>query len=78
MKTSFTQKIAQQQEFIKELMDALYRVLDASRLDIAKESAADALGVELEEYLERDLSEIDFMDDQFDGDVDYALIEESS
>lgn len=57
------------------LKDGLYRVLDSNRLDVAKEIAADALGVELEEHLNRDLEEIDFVDDEFNGDMDYSLVE---
>ncbi len=78
MDTTHTQKLAQQQEHIKQLEEALYHVLDSNRLDIAKEHAAEALGEELEEYLERDLIEIDFMDNDFDGSCDYSLIEETT
>lgn len=60
---------------LKEYNEALYRVLESDRLDIAKEIAADALGEVLEEYLENDREELDFVDNQTSGDVDYSLID---
>lgn len=67
------------QETLKEISDksealqyeeALYRILDAGRLDVAKEIAADVLGEDLEEYLEQsDLDErTEIGDDYFDQD----------
>lgn len=44
-----------------QLEEALYRVLNASRLDVAKEIAADAVGEDVEEYLaDNDLDDLEF------------------
>jgi hypothetical protein len=47
-----------------ELENALYGVLDAKDIDIAREIAADALEEDLDIYMEEDnLEELDFDDD---------------
>lgn len=49
---------------IFELEDALYQILDSSKLDVAKELAADVLGEDLESFLEEEkFEELDFEDD---------------
>jgi len=49
---------------IYRLEHALYQILDTSRLDVAKEIAADVLEEDLDTYLEDDnLKELDFEDD---------------
>lgn len=66
----------QKQHYIQQLEEALYGVLDTGRLDIAKEIAAEALGEDLDMYLEKDLKELDFIDNEFpDGETDYSLLE---
>ena len=51
-------------DYILDLEDALYRIMDAKDLGIAKEIAADVLGEDLATYNEADdLTELDFDDD---------------
>ncbi len=50
-------------ERIIDLENALYAILDSYRLDVVKELAADALGENLEVYLEQDVRELDFNGD---------------
>lgn len=48
----------------KAYIDTLYRILDCDRLDIAKELAADALGEDVDEFLDDyDLDELEFFND---------------
>lgn len=63
-------------EYNKNLEEALYRVIDAGRLDVAKEHAADALGIDLEDHMAKDLDELNFLDSDFDGELDYSLLDE--
>lgn len=66
---------------MKTYEDALYRVLNSGRLDIAKETAAEALGVELEEYLDNGLDsirELNFLDNDNDGEIDYEALDDIS
>jgi len=60
-------KIAKVKEFIEdannrigELEHALYTILDLSRIDIIKETAASVLNEDLNVYLESENSELDF------------------
>jgi len=69
-------KLVQMTELNKILTDAMYEILDSNRLDIAKEVAADAIGEDLEEYLSESRSELNFHDNEFDGELDYSLLEE--
>lgn len=49
---------------IGALENALYKILDCDRLDVVKEIAAEALGEDLDIYLEDDnLAELDFEED---------------
>ena len=52
-------------ERIIDLEQCLYDILECSRLDVAKEMAADVLDEDLDSYLEEDnLEELDFDNDQ--------------
>lgn len=53
--------------------EALYRILDSRRLDVAKEHAADVLGENVEEFLE---DEIEFMDEDDIEDINYEYFGE--
>lgn len=49
---------------IIDLEQALYDILECSRMDVCKEIAAEVLGEDLETYLEEDnYAELDFEDD---------------
>lgn len=61
--------------YSKSLEEGMYRILEANRLDLAKEIAAETLEEDVEEYLQ-ELEEIDFLDNDFDGDLDYSLLDE--
>lgn len=55
----------------KTLEEALYRVLDTGRIDVAKEIAADALEVEVDEFVEEtDMVDLEFStnDDEYPED----------
>lgn len=55
---------------IYELEDALYAILDCHRVDVIKEIAADALGEDLETYMEEDsVKELDFDTDAADDNI---------
>jgi hypothetical protein len=61
---SFIEGANSANDYILDLEDTLYRILDAKDLGIAKELAADVLGEDLETYNEADdLTELDFDDD---------------
>ena len=49
-----------------KLEDALYRVLDSARLDVAKEIAADALDEDMDAYAEEENEELDFDNDEWE------------
>lgn len=56
--------IENSQLHIQKLEHALYEILDTKSIDQCKELAADALGEDLDTYLEEDdLAELDFEDD---------------
>lgn len=59
---------------LQEYEEALYRVLDSTKLELAKEYAADALGENLDEYLyietEDATDDLDFYNNE-DGNIIY-------
>lgn len=55
------------QETIGVLENALYQILDANRLDVAKEIASEVLEEDLESYLEDEVPELDFEADSSFG-----------
>lgn len=62
-------KINKQQ--YQQYEDALYRILNTDRIDVAKEVAADALGEDLEDFLDEDqLDMLDLDDETLDLDFD--------